>query len=217
MAANRRKFFGNFCTIGNCRLKMASSILLICFFLCITWTNALYRTYDTTRYDIFGDFITQEFGMAVGGTIQIDYNVQPTYASKKFDSYVILLVLTRDQANGWYSDLKNDANSDSIMSMCSQPSMFRQELFGSGTLSYNIDYALGENRYSVAVLQCRSGYESNPVTVSVDLTMKNPRPNSDEMSHFSIEHVMEIRVIEGELIIYALMILGMLGQIILAR
>lgn len=199
--------------------KMSKAFLLACLVCGFLHINALYRTYENTKSSKFGEFITQDFGMAVGGTIEINYDVGPQDSAQKFDSYVILVVTTHDQLEGWYGDMKDadGADSGSVSTLCGQPSTFRQELIGTGSLSYEIDYSIGENRFSVGVLQCRAGYESNPVSVNVELTMKNPRPQSSEMSHYSIEHVMTIRVLEGELIIYALMILGMAGQIYLAR
>lgn len=195
---------------------MTRLFLLLCLVLCALRARALHRTYDNTKSEVFAEFITQDFGMAVGGTIDINYNIAPKDITQPFDTYVVIIVITHDQVEGWYSDMKDGADVNAVSTLCSQPSMFRQEVYGLGTLSYEIDYAIGDNRFSVGVLQCRNGYENNPVSVSVDLTMMNPRPDSHEMSHYSIEHVMEIRVVEGELILYALMILGMAGQIYLA-
>eukprot|EP01032_Pedospumella_encystans_P013610 gene13610-15660_t len=156
--------------------------------------------------------------MAVGGVVEVDYNVRPQNVSAPSDSYLLLLIMSSDQKDGWYGGLgKSDTDvTQNINNLCNQPAMLRREIFGSGSIKFDIDYAVGLDQYSVGVLQCREGYTSNPVSVDLTLNMKNARPESDSYSHFPIEQVMEVRVLQGELILYALMILGMCGQLYVA-
>jgi hypothetical protein len=164
---------------------------------------------------MFADLVVSEFGMAVGGKIDIDYNVFVQDKTKNYRSYVVLLVLTHDENEGWYGDI-GGSNPD-ITTMCQQPSTLRERVFGSGSITLDIDPSIGENRFSVAVLQCYEGYADNPVSVDVTAVLRNPRPMSDELSHMPIQMVMETRVLEGELIIFALLIVGMAGQIYIAK
>jgi hypothetical protein len=173
------------------------------------------KTFSKSSSGQFADLVVKEFGMAVGGTVDIEYNVFAQNEAQNYRSYVILLVLTHDQNEGWYGDIGN-SNPD-VTTMCQQPSTVRQRVYGSGSITLDIDASIGENRFSVAVLQCFEGYSDNPVTVDVTAVLKNPRPMSDEYSHLAIQLVMETRILEGELIVFALLILGMAGQIYIAK
>jgi hypothetical protein len=190
-------------------------LFVICLLGCLVLNDAVKETYTKTSSSQFADLVVEEFGMAVGGRIDIQYNVFPQDGSKTFRSYMILVILTHDQNYGWYGDI-GKSNPD-ITTMCQQPSTTRNRILGSGNIALDIDASIGEDRFSVAVLQCYDGLESNPVTVEVTAVLQNPRPMSDEWSHMPIQLVMETRVIEGELIIFALLILGMCGQIYVAK
>ncbi len=197
---------------------MISSPLLFVFLCCILVANGAKETYSKTRSGIFGDFIVTDFGMAVGGVVEVDYNVRPQNVSAPSDSYLLLLIMSSQQKDGWYGGLgKSDTDvTQNINNLCNQPAMLRREIFGSGSIKFDIDYAVGLDQYSVGLLQCREGYTNNPVSIDLTLNMKNARPESDSYSHFPIEQVMEVRVLQGELILYALMILGMCGQLYVA-
>lgn len=156
--------------------------------------------------------------MAVGGRIDVDYSVGPKNVSAPFDSYLLLLIVTSAQKESWYGGL-GDSDADvtkNINTLCNQPAMLRKEIIGTGSVRLDIDYSLGVDEYSVAVLQCRQGYSNNPTLIDINLVMLNARPDSDEYSHFPIQQVMEVRVLHGELIVYALLILGMIGQMYVA-
>jgi hypothetical protein len=49
--------------------------------------------------------------------------------------------------------------------------------------------------------------------VDVNVVMRNARPSGNGWSYLSIDQVMSIRVLEGEMIVYALLIAGLCGQI----
>lgn len=203
------------------QIKLIKMSILFCTLLLISFIGASYgikETYSKQRSGIFGDYLVNDFGMAVGGVIQVDYHVVPKYQTEQFDSYLLLLVISSDQKDSWYDGL-GDSDGDvtkNINMLCNQPAVYRQELFGSGTINFDISYSVGVDRFSVGVLQCRAGNSENPISMDITVEMKNARPNSDEYSHFPIQQVMQVRVLEGELILYALMIVGMIGQIYVA-
>lgn len=197
---------------------MISPLLILCLLCCTLTANGIKETYSKQRSGIYGDFIVTDFGMAVGGVVEVDYNVRPKNASAPSDSYLLLLIMSSEQKDGWYGGLdKSDTDvTNNVNKLCNQPAMLRREIFGSGSIKFDIDYAVGLDRYSVGLLQCRQGYSNNPMSVDVTLNMKNARPESNHYSHFPIEQVMEVRVLQGEMIIYALLILGMCGQLYVA-
>ena len=192
--------------------------LFLCFLCCLALTRGIKVTYTSEKSGIYGDFLVNDFGMAVGGIIEVDYSVAPKDITEPFDSYLVLLILSSDQKDSWYGGLGDSDNTvtKNINTLCNQPAMLRKELIGSGSVSFDINYAVGTDRYSVALLQCRTSSSNNPISVDITLVMKNARPDSVNYSHFPIEQVMEVRVLEGELIVYALLILGMCGQLYVA-
>ena len=184
---------------------------LLIWLCCQIPTYALKATYSKTSSATFSALVVDDFGMAVGGKISLDYNVYAEDSAKPYESYMILLILTHDQLNGWYDQL--GSSSADLTTMCQQPSMLREKAYGTGSISFDIVPSVGENRYSVGVIQCWTGYADNPVHIDLTAVLLNPRPESSEYSHLSIERVMETRVVEGLIIIYALLIAGMCGQI----
>lgn len=184
----------------------------ICLLL-ILCAQSVKVTYLTTSSEQFGEYVQKSFGMAERGLITIHYNVYPQDSSLPYDSYVLLLVLNNAQQKNWYSALDDSSiDGDNINSLCSQPSLRRIEAWGEQKLNITIDESIGSNLFSVAVLQCRTGYASNPVTVSVKLHMVNARPEGDGHSHLPIQFVMLTRVYEGFLIAYVLLLLGLAAQ-----
>lgn len=197
---------------------MISSPLLLFLLCCVLSADAVKETYSKVRSGIYGDFIVADFGMAVGGVVEVDYNVRPQNASEPSDSYLLLLIMSSAQKDGWYDGLgKSDGYvTNNINTLCNQPATLRQELFGSGSIKLDIDYTVGLDQYSVGLLQCREGYTTNPMWVDMTVNMLNARPESDNYSHFPINQVMEVRLLQGKMIVYALMILGMCGQLYVA-
>ena len=198
---------------------MSHLLLFLCLLSGLSLSLGVKSTFFYQNSGVFGSYLHQDFGMAVGGVIDVDYNVYPQDSSAPFESYMLLLVITHSQGSSWYSELQDGdlPISQNINNLCNEPSMFRKTIFGSGSAQFNIDYNVGVGQYSVVLLQCRQGNVNNPVNADITLYMKNPRPHSNEYSHYGIEDVMQVRVLEGEMIIYALLVLGMCGQLFLAR
>jgi hypothetical protein len=181
-------------------------------------TTSVRETFNKISSDVYGLLLTKSFGMASRGLVKIKYEISATNDTAPYESYVVILILNEMQRTSWYNGLDKDVSSNSIASYCSQPSLVRKLVYGSDTIFYEIDSSLGSDQYSVAVLQCLSSLENNPVSVHVHATMKNVRPESDtEYSELSIEEVLYPRILEGETIVYSLLIAGLLGQIYLAK
>ncbi len=156
--------------------------------------------------------------MASRGLVKIKYDVLATNGTEPYESYVVILILNEAQRSSWYNGLDKTVSSSNIASYCSQPSLLRKLVYGTDTIFYEIDSALGSDQYSVAVLQCLSSVTNNPVSVNVHASMKNVRPESDtEYSQLPIDEVLYPRILEGETIVYSLLIAGLLGQIYLAK
>jgi hypothetical protein len=159
------------------------------------------RSYQSKN--TFHDVLIEKFGLAVGGLVEIEYKVVTTSRDETYSGNVVLLLLTDWQEYDWYS-------SADINTLCSQPSMFRRELRGQGRETVIISPDISRNRFSAYLLQCRASYD--PVAISVTATMRNPRPSSSEYSHKPIEDVSSLQLEEGMVIVFALLVLGILGQ-----
>lgn len=196
----------------------SSLVRWLCCLCLVVAVCGIKNTLKERTAGVFAKYVVDTFGMAVGGKIKVNYNIQPTNEALNTESYVLIVVLSYDQTDGWYSQVGNkDLSVSAVSTMCQQPSMYRRRAIGSGSFEIDVTPDLGENRYSVAVLQCYEGDENNPINVHVTAELLNARPHSDEYSHMPIDKVMEVRVLEGEMIIYALLFCGMLGQIYAAK
>lgn len=189
-------------------MKVYVFLLLIFFFI---YGSSIKVQKEITSSKIFGEYIQKSFGMAAGGEVNINYKVSFSDSNLVSNPYPLLLIVNEMQ-NDWYSDITNDPSSEYISELCTTPSLERKVLDGTGSLSFLITDTLGSDQYSVILLQCREVLESNPVTYNLDLDMLNPRPKGDGHSHLPIDMVMYTRVLEGELILYCLMLIGILGQ-----
>ena len=93
--------------------------------------------------------------------------------------YVLLLILSESQKFGWYSAyLSGTGTTDASIvgtillfqiftahtkscnnelgTLCTLPSTFRRQVYGSGKLTYEISATDGAAEYSVLALQCKS-------------------------------------------------------------
>lgn len=177
---------------------------------------SIYQTYSSSSTGYFSTFIVSNFGMARGGQINIDYDISSTALSPTTisNSYILLLILNGQQAgNGWYNSIGSSSQSD-LATLCTQPSQFRQQLTNAGNITYNISLMHGEvSQYAVALMQCRSiASLSDSIDISVTVSMLNPQPYSSDFSHLPIDEVVVTKVLEGEIIVYFLMILAMMVQ-----
>jgi hypothetical protein len=186
--------------------------------LCLRTTSSSRTAYSSQSSGVFGKYVVTNFGMTVGGLIDVEYDVGPVDASLEYESYgsyVLLLVVGEKQTEDWYEKLEDDEID--MDQFCNLPSMMRRVITGQGSVTLPVTYDLGTDRYSVLILQCRTGNALNPTQVKLNVEMKNPRPYSDEYSHYPIETVMTVRLLEGEMILYALLTLGMVGQLVVSK
>lgn len=184
---------------------------------CLIGNSLCYKTtYSSQSSEYIGTYLQKSFGMATGGLIHLDYSVMPTNVSASFSSYALFLIVTEKQRTSWYDKISDSSLADNIDQYCTQPSMLRRRLFGNGTINFFLSNSIGHDRFTAIFLQCRKGTEENPTITHLSLQMKNAQPHSDEYSHMPIEEVMTVRVLEGEIIVYCLLLLGLIGQIYLA-
>jgi hypothetical protein len=174
-------------------------------------------SFNKKTSELSGVLLSKDFGMATGGVIEIDFKINPSDSTLNFSSYVLINIVTNEQLTSWYSSLQleyKELGSSTANKYCMQPANSRQLSFGMGNFSYVVPAV---DRYSVIVLQCRQGYESNPVSIDVHACLTNPRPSSSSVSHLPIDEVMIPRVLEGSAIIFGLMLAGLVGQMYTGR
>lgn len=188
-------------------------IAFIAFFILesILLVSAIKSNFESTSSKVFGSYLQSSFGMAGNGQISIKYDVNALYSGMDYTSYVLVLIVTEAQKNGWYSGMSNAPVN--IYTLCNAPSQYRERVYGTGTISFNVT---GSDRFSVLVLQCLNGNSNNPVKTKIDLSMVNARPLKDGYQHLPIQDVMYVRVLEGELILYVFLLIGLIGQYIFA-
>jgi hypothetical protein len=111
----------------------------------------------------------------------------------------------------FYFNLAFDNGGDiNAATVCNRPSELRYHITtASGNTTYT---ARSTERYSVLLLNCRETKANNPIDVKVKVSMENLRPERNEISHLAIEEVMVPRILEGEILIYTFMLLGLVGQ-----
>jgi hypothetical protein len=212
----------------------AVSILLL-LLLHTSPIHAVKGNFDYTGSESFGRLIHKSFGMAEGGIITMNYHITAKDSSRSYTSYVLLLILTEDEFNGWFGGLDIQANLYGDMSKyCSLPSWKRILVTNanaySGTFNMTINQDSGSDRFSIAMLQCRDGSDSNPITISLNYEMKNLRPTTPvqqqnnfdvdylgDYSHLAMEDVNLERFYGGTIIMYTLLTIGMLGMIYQAK
>ncbi|KAJ1437755.1 hypothetical protein B484DRAFT_428190 [Ochromonadaceae sp. CCMP2298] len=197
-------------------LSIGSALWLLLLLCLWSSSSSLRLDHSTKSSKVFGEYVVSNFGMTVGGVINIDYHV--TAEASANDSYVLLLLVSETQSKSWYEKIQDeDSVADNIDTMCNLPSMLRRVISGAGSINVPLTYDLGTDRYSIVLLQCRKGNAKNPVSVTLNVEMKNPRPYSSEYSQYAIQSVMLVRLLEGQVILYALLTLGMAGQIAITR
>lgn len=195
-------------------------IFLAALVLLSLYCSAIKQTTDHKSGGVFGKILVSRFGLAEGGLIEVDYDVSAQHEDQPYESYMLINIMTNAERNNWYYQLDDSESTikANINSLCSQPAILRRVVYGKGKLSLRVDSSIGRDRFSVALLQCRDGSNGNPVRADITVEMRNPRPDSDDgYSHLAIEDVMVVRVVEGELIIYSLFILGLIGQIVVGK
>ena len=201
-------------------MEMKFNFTFVCLILFVTIKTCIGIKVSKTfkQENSFGTLLIEDFGMAVGGIVEMDYNIKPTNNDLPYNSYVLFLLINYEQKKAWYNSLDTSISTNTdINSLCSLPSMYRREIFNKDKISIEINYELSRNRYSVVLLQCRNSNNENIIEIVTTTTMKNIRPSSNNYSHLAIDEVMYTRVLEGEIILYALFILGILGQLYFSK
>lgn len=185
------------------------------FFISIFFVNSLKKDYSRSSSTYFADYVVQQFGLATGALVTIDYDIQPQ-TNSVYGSYVLILLVNERQRMSWYSS-PSGSDSNQISTMCQLPSYKRIIATEPGSWNVTIDDSAGSNQYSIVVIQCRSSTADNPVTVSVHAELRNPKPSGDGYNQLGIEQVMLVNFYGGVIIIYVLLLLGLMGQMFLAR
>ena len=193
---------------------MIQNYVFVCvaYFCLVRCTYAVKGTFQQTSSNVYGNYLQQSFGMAERGLISLEYNVKASDQLIPYQSYLIVLILTEAQKLGWYGGMSNVQSN--INTLCNQPSLFRQKIYGQGSINFETQ---NTDRYSVLVLQCFQGYSNNPISASVTYSMTNARPVGNGYSHMAIQDVTYVRILEGEIILYVLMLAGLIGQVLFAR
>lgn len=199
------------------------------------------------------------------GTINLNYNIQLQGSTAGINNsnttyFVLLIVVKESQTVGWYQNylpsgvtyqagyvgkhikfckLRFWIDSSTSEYLCSQPSLFRRQVSGSGSVSYTISPVDGSDLFSTLVLQCRSPTSTtssqslrkndnkssfasidwiiSPSGVEIDTEMANARPVGSGLSQLPISEAIYPRLYEGEIIVYFLMLFGLLGQMFIAQ
>lgn len=179
--------------------------------------SAVHKAFTTTSSDAYAVLITKAFGMASGGLVTVDYNILAQNASAPYTSYGIFLIVDETERDSWYGSITTTEKSFNLpSSYCNQPSIYRKQLYGTGSFSYEIEAEFGADQYSLIFIQCQPSNATNPIYVHIEAQMKNVRPQSTQYSHLSIDEVLIPRILEGEAIVFTVLILGLSGQIFFA-
>ena len=156
----------------------------------------------------FAKAVQEDFGMAQGGVISLTYSISPHNFTAY--AYPLVVIVTAQQKLGWYGGLGDGTSPQSVGNLCGQPSMSRYAIAeASGTIFYNVPTT---DLYSVIVMQCYT----SPVDIdmSIDGSMVNLRPYSTYYSHLQIQDVTLVRIFEGEVLIFVLFLVGLIGQMV---
>jgi hypothetical protein len=208
-------------------LLFFSHLFLICFLLLffnLPVANGFITSATITSTSTFGQYVQKQFGMAVGGIIIVNYDIYQKIASLSYNSYILILIISEEQRLSYYSNLDSSDStiSNNINSLCTAPSMYRkviQVLPSTSEFNYTVSNDNGgSDIYSVVVLQCRSSSATNNnIHAYVKAETKNPAPTGSSYNQLPIDAVMLVRLYLGEIIIYTLLLIGICGQIYVAK
>jgi hypothetical protein len=192
--------------------------------------DSLKDSFTRTSSTPFGEILAKSFGCAVGGIINVDYDITPastlSTSTTPYNSYFILLVVNEDQRSSFYSQIGSASDSliaANIDTYCTLPSLTRrviQSVPASGSFNFTVTSShYGNGRYSVLAFQCRQLNSTYPLRTHVHVESKNPLSGTDssDYSQLPIQSVMLVRFYLGEIIIYGLLLIGILGQIYVAK
>lgn len=198
--------------------------------------------FSKTSSSAYASYVQSKFGLGLGGEISISYSFTQTDGSGvPSDAYVLLLLLTDAERVGYFQALDNAGGTttdfNTVSSLCVQPSLQRvlitSNSTGYGTFNVTIDRSYRDDFYSVVILQCRN-LEATSMTLNstvltetmtsqlsldahVYLEMTNAQPYSTARTQLAIQQVNYLRVFQGETILYAALLVGIVAQIFLYK
>lgn len=198
----------------------AKMLLILFIVLLLQGIQAINYHYKSTKSGPFSEFLIESFGMAhqteASISYQIAYNpIDAMNTSYSANYYILFLILNEDQKS-WYG-AGGTSRLSAIQSMCSTPSLQRYIITDqNNTISYTFPSA---DRYSVMLLQCYTLPNSDDtIDFDVRVVMTNPMPySSNKFSHLPIQYVTILPLLQGELVIYCFLIIGIFCQIYFNR
>lgn len=185
------------------------------------------KTLSATSGSPFGAAVMTKFGLARHGTVRIDYSLKTLKGEDtsrasmdRFNMMFIAVVLNEEQRSSYFAQFENEGEQVAMSSgdankYCNDPALARVQMFGTGTYSHTLSgMDARAEQTSVVVLQCKQGLgvQGPRITADLTVTMTNIRPDGGT-DHLGVEDIMVIRTIEGELIMYWLMLGGLIAQI----
>jgi len=192
----------------------------------ILLSNSIVVKYDSIINTYSYSNIITSFGMAKDGIITINYRLDLTNNNNNNNNnnlneyYLLMVIVTQSQKVGWYSFTINNNNDDdgtiatNILQLCNSPSQSRYNLNinNNGNYTYKIP---SNDLYSILLFQCYNGNPLTSLKVELDVSLINIRPINDNSKYtqFAIEEVMVPRVIDAEIILYTIFILGLIFQL----
>jgi hypothetical protein len=180
------------------------SLLALVILCCggVNFTLGMKTTFSSNSPDVFSNVFVRSFGMTSAGSIDINYEIGPDPSNS---SYIMLVGVTESQRIGWYSGA---GDAGSISTVCQQPSQYRTILApgSSGNFTWS---PVNVNEYSLIAMQCKPTSDSVSISISADIYNVL---SDGSTGYLSIEDVMLIRVYQGEMIAYALLLAGLFGQ-----
>lgn len=180
---------------------MLHIVAIISFIVVSYFPNAMGMKFSTslTFNGVSSNYLGSESGLSNQGTIKVDYTVGPTNAGSQSSS-LLLVILSSGQRNSYYNNLGSNPAA------CNSPSLFRQVIYGTGTVTYST--ITGPDIFSVLVLQCTNGNPRNPTQSSFTVSMFDPDPRgtSYPVHYLSIDTVTYVTFVEGLLIGYCILL-----------
>ena len=169
-----------------------------------------------------------QFGLAQRGTVSFDYSIMLNNEDvtleqmNNYNLYFVAAVINEEMRSAYFDKLLEgqvfNLGDIEAETMCNSPTVARWQLHGTGNFTHTI---VGRDaraeRYTALLLQCRTGLAASSsdyptLDVSFGVTMTNARPGGNGVSHLGVEDAMMVRSLEGECIVYMMMLGGLLCQ-----
>lgn len=204
-------------------------LLLLVLEGCIEQSDGMKDTFSITDYSSWSSILVQDFGLVSGSTITVSYqailNGTLSGAASRSNPGIMYVVSGYNARLGWYSKAGDaDLSPATIQSMCNSPAQYRVVLpTNSSMISGSFDYVVSteSDRFTVISFQCTESLIS-PITVQTTVVMKSPVPpkyryNGVDSSYLPMELVFLPTMYLGLVIVYVLLLVGQVGQLLVAR